>query len=161
MAHEYRATVRWERGADAGDFRAGRYSRKHVWGFDGGIDVPASAGPGNVPAGCAAADAVDPEEAVVAAVSSCHMLFFLAFAAQQGFVVDSYEDAALGVMTKNERGKLFISKVTLAPAVTFGGEKRPSAAEINALHHRAHEECYIANSLRAEIVVEARMPVAA
>lgn len=159
MAHEYRATVRWERGADASDFRAGRYSRKHAWGFDG-IDVPASAAPESVPVGCAAADAVDPEEAVVAAVSSCHMLFFLVFAAKQGFVVDAYEDHALGVMTRNEHGKLFISKVTLAPAATFGGDKRPSAAEIDALHHRAHEECYIANSLRAEIVVDARTSVA-
>lgn len=159
MAHEYRATVSWRRGGD--DFLSKRYSRKHVWSFDGGVSVPASAAPGSVPTGSWAADAVDPEEAVVAAVSSCHMLFFLAFAAKDGFVVDAYEDAALGAMSKNERGKLFISQVTLAPAVTFGGDKRPSADEIAALHRRAHEECYIANSIRAEVTIAARTAASA
>jgi organic hydroperoxide reductase OsmC/OhrA len=102
-------------------------------------------------------DAVDPEEAFVAALSSCHMLFFLAFAAKAGFVVDSYEDRALGVMTKNEKGKLFVSKVTLDPRIAFSGNKRPSQEDIAALHHRSHEECFIANSVRAEVVV-AGMP---
>jgi organic hydroperoxide reductase OsmC/OhrA len=105
------------------------------------------------------ADAVDPEEALVAAVSSCHMLFFLGFAAKAGFVVDKYEDSPVGIMTKNENGKLFVSKITLNPAIAFSGPKRPSSDELDALHHRSHEECYVANSVRAEVVVAVRQPV--
>ena len=151
MAHEYTATVRWERGQ--GSFADNRYSREHVWLFDGGTQVPASPAAANVPPGCARADAVDPEEAFVAAISSCHMLFFLAFAGKRGFVPDSYEDNALGVMTKNERGKLFVSRVTLDPKIVWSGENRPSAEEVAAMHHRAHEECFLANSVRTEVVV--------
>jgi organic hydroperoxide reductase OsmC/OhrA len=151
MAHEYTATVRWERGG--GSFADNRYSREHVWLFDGGTQVPASPAAANVPPGCARADAVDPEEAFVAAISSCHMLFFLAFAGKRGFVPDSYEDNALGVMTKNERGKLFVSRVTLDPKIVWSGENRPSAEEVAAMHHRAHEECFLANSVRTEVVV--------
>jgi organic hydroperoxide reductase OsmC/OhrA len=151
MAHEYTATVRWERGE--GSFPDNRYSREHVWLFDGGTQVPASPAAANVPPGCARADAVDPEEAFVAAISSCHMLFFLAFAGKRGFVPDSYEDNALGVMTKNERGKLFVSRVTLDPKIAWSGENRPSAEEVAAMHHRAHEECFLANSVRTEVVV--------
>ena len=151
MAHEYTATVRWERGG--GSFADNRYSREHVWLFDGGTQVPASPAAANVPPGCARADAVDPEEAFVAAISSCHMLFFLAFAGKRGFVPDSYEDNALGVMTKNARGKLFVSRVTLDPKIAWSGENRPSAEEVAALHHRAHEECFLANSVRTEVVV--------
>jgi organic hydroperoxide reductase OsmC/OhrA len=98
-------------------------------------------------------DAVDPEEALVAALSSCHMLFFLAFAAKKGFVVDSYRDEAVGTMSRNERGKLFISAVTLSPKVTFSGETLPNEAEIADIHHRSHSECYIANSVRAEVTI--------
>ncbi len=151
MAHEYTATVRWER--SGGSFADNRYSREHVWLFDGGTQVPASPAAANVPPGCARADAVDPEEAFVAAISSCHMLFFLAFAGKRGFVPDSYEDNALGVMTKNERGKLFVSRVTLDPKIAWSGENRPSAEEVAAMHHRAHEECFLANSVRTEVVV--------
>ena len=151
MAHEYTATVRWERGG--GSFADNRYSREHVWLFDGGTQVPASPAAANVPPGCARADAVDPEEAFVAAISSCHMLFFLAFAGKRGFVPDSYEDNALGVMTRNERGKLFVSRVTLDPKIAWSGENRPSAEEVAAMHHRAHEECFLANSVRTEVVV--------
>jgi organic hydroperoxide reductase OsmC/OhrA len=151
MAHEYTATVRWERGG--GSFADNRYSREHVWLFDGGTQVPASPAAANVPPGCARADAVDPEEAFVAAISSCHMLFFLAFAGKRGFVPDSYEDNALGVMTKNERGKLFVSRVTLDPKIAWSGENQPSAEEVAAIHHRAHEECFLANSVRTEVVV--------
>ncbi len=151
MAHEYTATVRWERGG--GSFADNRYSREHVWLFDGGTQVPASPAAANMPPGCARADAVDPEEAFVAAISSCHMLFFLAFAGKRGFVPDSYEDNALGVMTKNEPGKLFVSRVTLDPKIAWSGENRPSAEEVAALHHRAHEECFLATSVRTEVVV--------
>jgi organic hydroperoxide reductase OsmC/OhrA len=157
MAHEYRADVIWTR--DGAVFTDNRYSRGHVWRFDGGVEVPASSSPLSVKLPLSRADAVDPEEALVAAVSSCHMLFFLGFAAKAGFVVDKYEDAALGVMTKNEQGKLFVSKITLSPNVSFSGSKRPSAEELDALHHHAHEECYVANSVRAEVVVAARLPV--
>ncbi|MBX6425373.1 MAG: OsmC family protein [Variibacter sp.] len=152
MAHAYHATVLWRRGDAA--FTDNRYSRGHVWRFDGGLEVPASSAPASVPPPLSDPRAVDPEEALVAAISSCHMLFFLAFAARAGFVVDRYEDNALGEMTKNERDKLFVSKVTLRPAITFSGEKRPSAEDVERLHHRAHEECFIANTVRSEIVVE-------
>jgi organic hydroperoxide reductase OsmC/OhrA len=157
MAHEYRADVVWTR--EDAVFTDNRYSRGHVWRFDGGVEVPASSSPLSVKLPLSREDAVDPEEALVASVSSCHMLFFLGFAAKAGFVVDKYEDAALGVMTKNEQGKLFVSKITLSPAISFSGSKRPSAQELDALHHHAHEECYVANSVRAEVVVAARQPV--
>ena len=139
--------------------RCRRLPRGHLWRFDGGVEVPASSSPLSVPLPLSRADAVDPEEAFVAALSSCHMLFFLSFAAKAGFVVDKYEDAAVGVMSKNEHGKLFVSKVTLSPAVAFSGAKRPSPEELDVLHNHAHEECYIANSVRAEIVVAARQSV--
>jgi organic hydroperoxide reductase OsmC/OhrA len=155
MAHDYTATVRWVRGE--GSFTEGRYSREHVWVFDGGTEVPASPSPGNVPGPYSRADAVDPEEALVAALSSCHMLFFLALAGKRGFVVDSYEDHALGVMTRNERGKLFISRVTLDPRITWSDDKCPSADDVAELHRRSHEECYLANSVKADVVV-AGMP---
>jgi organic hydroperoxide reductase OsmC/OhrA len=158
MAHEYTAEVIWTRGGAV--FTDNKYSRGHVWRFDGGVEVPASSSPLSVKLPYSRADAVDPEEALVAAVSSCHMLFFLAFAGKAGFVVDKYEDAAVGVMTKNERGKLFVSTITLNPAVTFSGTKRPSPQELDALHHRAHEECYVANSVRADVAVVARQLVA-
>ncbi len=151
MTHEYQATVVWTRGDAA--FTDNRFSRGHAWKFDGGVEVPASAAPSSVRPPYSVAAAVDPEEALVAAASSCHMLFFLAFAAKGGFVVDRYEDAARGVMTKNEAGKLYVSEITLAPAVTFSGDKRPTPAEVDALHHRAHEECFIAHSVRSEIVI--------
>ena len=151
MAHEYKATVRWTR--DGAAFTDQKYSRAHVWRFDGGVEVPASSAPSSAPLPYSRADAVDPEEAFVASVSSCHMLFFLWLSAKAGFVVDSYEDKAVGVMTKNEAGKLYVSKVTLDPQIAFAGGKRPSPDEIAELHHRSHEECYIANSIRSEVVV--------
>jgi len=154
MAHEYTATVRWQRGPDEA-FTDNKYSRGHTWAFDGGVTVPASSSPLSVRLPLSRADAIDPEEALVAAVSSCHMLTFLYLAAKQGFAIDSYEDAAVGMMTKNDRGKLFISKVTLRPRIVFSGEKQPSKAELAELHHHAHEECYIANSVLAEVAVSA------
>ena len=155
MTHEYRATVQWTRG-DA-KFTDQRYSRGHSWSFDGGITVPASSSPLSVRLPYSVAEAVDPEEAFVAAVSSCHMLTFLYVAAKQGFVVDSYADEAVGEMTKNERGRMWVSKVTLAPAITFSGEKRPTPEQLDELHHLAHEECFIANSVKSEVVVQGAM----
>jgi organic hydroperoxide reductase OsmC/OhrA len=152
MAHEYKATVSWRR--DSGEaFTDGKFSRAHQWSFDGGVTVPASSSPLSVKVPLSRADAVDPEEALVAALSSRHMpTFYLAY--RQGFVVDSYDDDALGIMSKNERGKLYVSKVTLRPAIAFSGAKQPSAAELAQLHHHAHEECYIANSVLTEVAVE-------
>jgi organic hydroperoxide reductase OsmC/OhrA len=151
MAHEYRATVKWMR--DGATFTDQRYSRGHTWSFDGGITVPASSSPLSVRLPYSVAEAVDPEEAFVAAVSSCHLLTFLYVAAKQGFVVDSYDDNALGEMTKNERGKLWVSKVTLSPTITFTGEKLPTPDQLHELHHLAHEECFIANSVKSEVIV--------
>jgi organic hydroperoxide reductase OsmC/OhrA len=152
MAHQYRATVQWKR--DGSAFTDQRYSRGHSWSFDGGITVPASSSPLSVRLPYSVAAAVDPEEALVAALASCHMLTFLYVAAKQGFVVDEYADDAVGEMSKNERGKMWVSKVILAPAITFTGEKRPSPEQLDELHHLAHEECYIANSVKSEVVVQ-------
>src|SRR3954447_25458844 len=156
MTHEYRAHVTWKRADDA-KFTDQRYSRAHEWSFDGGITVPASSSPHSVRLPYSVVEAVDPEEALVAALASCHMLTFLYVAAKQGFVVDNYADDAVGEMSKNERGKLWMSKVTLLPLITFMGDKRPSPAQFDELHHLAHEECYIANSVKSEVVVQGAM----
>jgi organic hydroperoxide reductase OsmC/OhrA len=159
MAHEYKSRVTWKRGADE-LFTDNKYSRGHQWSFDGGVTVPGSSSPHSVRLPYSRADAVDPEEALVAALSSCHMLTFLYIAAKAGYVVDSYDDDAVGVMTKNDRGKLFVSKVALRPRIAFSGAKQPNATELDALHHHAHEECFIANSVLTEVVIETP-PVAA
>ena len=151
--NEYGATVAWVRKADA-KFTDNRYSRAHEWLFDGGTVVPASSSPKVVPAPLSAENAVDPEEAFVASLSACHMLFFLFHAAKQGYVVDRYEDQAVGTMGKNAEGRMAMLKVVLRPAVTWGGEA-PSAGALDALHHQSHLDCYIANSVKCEIVIEA------
>ena len=153
MAHEYKAVIAWERGAGE-PFTDLKFSRAHRWSFDGGITVPGSSSPLSVRVPYSRAEAVDPEEALVAALSSCHMLTFLYLAAKQGIVVDSYQDEAVGVMTKNARGKLFVSKVALRPRIAFAGTQPPNAAQLAELHHHAHEECYIANSVLTEVVVD-------
>jgi len=151
--------VKWQRAADA-TFTDQRYSRAHSWSFDGGITVPGSSSPHSVRLPYSVAEAIDPEEALVAALSSCHMLTFLYVAAKQGYVVDAYVDEAIGVMTKNEHGKFWVSKVALHPAITFSGDKRPTAEALEHLHHLAHEECYIANSVKSEVAVEGTMSFA-
>lgn len=156
MSHTYQATVHWQR-EDGAIFTDNKYSRVHEWRFDEGVVVPASPAPASVAPPMSRGDAVDPEEALVAACSSCHMLFFLAFAGRRGFVVDSYTDTAVGVMTKNEAGKHYISAIALKPEIVWSGEKQPTDADIAALHARAHAECYIANSIRAKITI-AGMP---
>ncbi len=150
----YTATVVWSR--EGSVFTDGKYSRAHLISFDGGVSIAGSASPHVVRAPLSRADAADPEEMLVASVSACHMLFFLDFARRGGFTVDGYEDQAVGVMEKDDRGRTSITKVTLRPAITWSGEKRPSPADIDDLNHRAHEACYIANSIRADVVVEAR-----
>lgn len=149
---EYRAEVLWERGDQ--DFRSGRYSRRHRLRFDGGAEVAGSSSPHVVPLPWSDPAAVDPEEAFVAALSSCHMLWFLSIAARQGYVVDQYRDAAIGEMRRNARGKIAMTRVVLRPAVRFAGERQPDRAALDALHHEAHAECFIANSVLTEVVCE-------
>ena len=149
----YTATVRWSRTGD-GDFTKGQYSRAHEWAFDGGAVVPASASPHVVPAPWSDPAGVDPEEAFVASLSSCHMLFALDFARRAGFVVDSYEDRVEAVMEKNAEGRIAITRVILHPHIAWGGDTQPDEAAIADLHHRAHEACFIANSVTAEVTVE-------
>lgn len=149
---EHKAIIRWKR--TGRDFLIGKYSREHTWSFDGGVTVQASPSPSVVPAPYSNPAYVDPEEAFVAAVSSCHMLTYLYLAYQQGFQLDRYEDEAVGVMTKNERGVSWVSAVTLHPRITYSGEKLPAAADEKRLHHMAHEQCFIANSIKTEVIVE-------
>lgn len=149
---QHTATIRWQRGE--ADFLRGKFSRVHSWTFDGGATVEASAAPSAVPAAYTSTAAIDPEEAFVASLSSCHMLTFLYFAYKQGFQIDRYEDEAVGEMTKGDNGVPWVSTVTLRPKIAYGGEKHPTAAEVQQLHHDAHEKCFIANSVKTHIQVE-------
>ncbi len=152
---EYTAQLLWQRGAQEA-FTDQRYSRAHTLHFDGGVELPASSSPAVVPLPYSDAAAVDPEEMFVAALSSCHMLWFLSLAAAAGHVVDRYEDAAVGLMARNAEGRMAMSLVTLRPQVRFSGPQPPDAAALAALHHRAHEACFIANSVRTELRCEPR-----
>lgn len=152
---EHLATVHWRRG-DADDFAAGRYSRRHEWRFDGGAAVAASPSPQVVPAPWSDARAVDPEEAFVAAIASCHMLWFLSLAAERGWTVDAYEDEAVGTMGRIAPGRQAITEVVLRPRIAFGGSAPPDAAQVAALHEAAHERCFIANSVKTRIRIETR-----
>ena len=152
MAHEYTATVTWERGS--AKFTDNKYPRGHQWRFDGGASVRASSSPLVVPAPLSDPAGVDPEEAFVASLSSCHMLFFLFHAAKKGFIVDKYEDAPVGVMGKNAQGRTAMLKVTLRPKITWGGDKQPAGADLDAMHHQSHLDCFIANSVNTEVTVE-------
>ncbi len=149
---EYTAEVLWVRGEQ--DFLGNRYSRRHILRFDGGTEVAGSSSPHVVPLPMSDASAVDPEEAFVASLSSCHMLWFLAIAAKRKFCVDRYFDAAAGVMEKNAQGKLFMSRIVLRPEVTFSDERIPGKDEFEKMHHDAHEECFIANSVKTEVCCE-------
>ena len=148
----YTATIRWTRDPET-DFARGQYSRAHSWSFDGGITLAASASPHIVPAPWSNKDAVDPEEAFVASLASCHMLFFLDFARRGGFIVDSYVDQAEGVLEKRDDGKMWMSEVTLRPKIDWCGDA-PDEATIADLHHRAHDACFIANSVTTKVTVE-------
>jgi organic hydroperoxide reductase OsmC/OhrA len=152
--HHYSAGIAWNRGKD--EFLRGRYSRSHSWRFDGGVSVPASASPQIVPAPWSAADAVDPEEAFVAALASCHMLFFLSLAAARGLVVETYEDEAIGIMAQDERGRTVMTNVMLRPRVMLADAAVPPAGLMAELHHAAHEACFLANSVLTQISVEPR-----
>ena len=151
---EHKAMIRWASSGDGEAFLKGRFSRAHTWTFDGGLTVPAAAAPSVIPAPFSDPAGVDPEEAYVAAIASCHMMSFLYVAMRAGFVVERYEDDAVGAMLKNERGVIWVGAVTLRPRIDFGAGTRPTPAEVEQLHHRAHEQCFIANSVKTEITVE-------
>ncbi|HJT99464.1 MAG TPA: OsmC family protein [Rhodanobacteraceae bacterium] len=151
---EHSATVRWQRGDDA--FARSRYSRSHEWQFDGGAVVKASASPAVVRAPWSDPAGVDPEEAFVAAIASCHMLWFLSLAADAGYIVDRYEDDAIGTMARNAEGREAVTDVALRPRIAFSGDERPDAGAIAKLHDEAHHRCFIASSVRSTIRIEPR-----
>jgi organic hydroperoxide reductase OsmC/OhrA len=150
----YTATIEWQR--QGANFLDRKYSRAHRWVFDGGIVVTGSSSPHVVRVPMSELAAVDPEEAFVASLSSCHMLWFLDLASRANLVVDAYQDQALGTMAKNAEGKLAMTLVVLRPEVTFSG-RQPSSDEFSRLHHEAHEECFIAASVRTEVRCEPRI----
>ncbi|MEN9631236.1 MAG: hypothetical protein RJA10_4464 [Pseudomonadota bacterium] len=149
---DHTATVHWQRQPDEA-FTDNRYHRRHQWHFDGGAVVPGSSAPTSVPLPWSDPTAVDPEEAFVASLSSCHLLWFLHLAGQAGWVVDDYRDAAVGVMARNAEGRVAVTTVTLRPAVRYAGTA-PSAEQHAQLHHEAHERCFIANSVKTEVRCE-------
>lgn len=149
---EYFATVSWQRNGQ--NFLDGRYSRGHVWKFDGGAEIPASPSPHVVPAPMSVEEYVDPEEAFVASLSSCHMLFFLHLTGKARLVVDEYVDEAVGILAKNEEGKMAMTKVTLRPRIVFSPETQPKREQLEQLHHQAHELCFIANSVKTDVEIE-------
>lgn len=147
----YQATILWERNNQV--FTDNKYTRAHQWQFQEGTTVAASASPHIVPLPYSIAKNVDPEEAFVASLSSCHMLFFLSIAAKKKLIIDSYKDIAEGVLEKNKNNQMAMTKVTLSPIISFSG-KQPSKAEISKIHHLAHQECFIANSVTTEIEIK-------
>jgi organic hydroperoxide reductase OsmC/OhrA len=149
---EYRTTIEWTTAASPAEFLKGRYSREHRWTFDGGVVVEASSSPSVVRVPWSNPANVDPEEAFVASISSCHMLTFLYLASRAGFAVTHYRDDAVGVMTRTPAGLEWVSRVTLAPKITYA-DKQPTADELAHLHHESHDQCFIANSVKTEIVV--------
>ena len=151
---EYHATIEWKR--ETADFDYRTYNRTHTLSFEGGIRVPGSAAPGNIPRSARGAPGVDPEQAFVASLSSCHMLWFLHLAAEAKLAVERYVDEATGVLEKNAEGRKVMTRVALRPAVAFSG-RQPDSAEHAALHERAHHECFLANSVKTEVTVEPRL----
>lgn len=149
---QFEAKLAWRRGGQP--FLDQRYSRAHEWRFDGGLAVPASSSPLSVPVPMSDPACVDPEEALVAAAASCHMLFFLSIAAQRGYMVDEYHDHAVGVLDTGSDGKLAMTRIVLRPQLAWADGRAPASAELAAIHHLAHEKCYIASSLKGDVVVE-------
>ncbi|BFM09416.1 OsmC family protein [Halioxenophilus aromaticivorans] len=150
---DYTAKIQWAR-SEGETFVDKHYSRGHTWEFDGGVTVPASSSPHVVPPPYSVAANVDPEEAFVAALSSCHMLFFLSIAAKRRYCVESYTDHAYGIMEQDQRGKTALTKVVLRPKAIFSADKTPTREQLEKLHHLAHEQCFIANSVTADVVTE-------
>ena len=149
----YTANILWQRD-DKETFIDHTYSRAHQWNFDGGASISASSSPSIVPLPYSVEENVDPEEALIASLSSCHMLFFLQIAAKRKFIVDEYVDQAIGIMEQDKAGKMSMTKVTLRPEVKFSGDKSPSRDQLEKMHHQSHEQCYIANSVKTEVVTE-------
>ena len=150
---EYSAKISWFRNVDE-DYVDNQYSRGHEWSFDGGTTVPASSSPHVVPLPYSVEANVDPEEAFVASLSSCHMLFFLSIAAKRKFIVDEYIDNAIGIMEKDNCGKLMMTKVTLRPSVKFSGNRQPTTEQLEKMHRQSHEQCFIANSVKTDVITE-------
>ncbi|MEB8431235.1 OsmC family protein [Cocleimonas sp. KMM 6892] len=150
-ASHYNATVVWQRGSQT--FSDNKYSRAHQWVFDSGTSIAASSSPHIVPLPYSVDENIDPEEAFVASLSSCHMLFFLSFAAKNKWIIDSYEDSASGTLEKNEEGKLAMTKVVLNPEIKYSGET-PSKEQEAEIHHLAHEACFIANSVKTVVEIK-------
>jgi len=150
---KFSAAIKWQRGPCEA-FSDNQYSRGHTWHFDGGVVVPASSSPDVVPLPLSVEENVDPEEAFIASISSCHMLTFLGIAAKQRYVIDSYTDEAVGFLEEDLSGKGFVSKVILRPKIIFTGDKQPSLSQLEKLHHLAHLHCFIANSVKTEITTE-------
>lgn len=148
----YNVRIYWQKDQHE-RFTDKKYSRAHTWYFDGGVEIAASSSPHVVPVPMSDATAVDPEEAFIAAIASCHMLWFLSIAAGKGLIVDRYEDLAEGVLARNEDGRLAMTRVTLKPAVYFPGEGFPARAAVDEIHHLAHEKCFIANSVKTSISI--------
>ncbi len=148
---EHKATIQWVRTGD--EFLKGKFSRAHTWTFDGGVTVAASSSPSAVPLPYSIPENVDPEEAFVASVSSCHMLTYLWVAFRNGYIIDSYADEAVGALTKNEKGILWVSLITLHPKIVYGGDRIPSAEDVARFHHLAHDNCFISNSIKTEVKV--------
>ncbi|QEI06240.1 OsmC family peroxiredoxin [Pigmentiphaga aceris] len=157
--HEYTANVVWSRGDQ--HFLDNRYSRRHLISFDSGVEIPGSSSPHVVPLPMSDETAVDPEETFVASLASCHMLWFLGIAAKRKFCVDRYVDHASGMMGANAQGKVAMLSVTLRPEVSFSGERQPDRAQLDAMHHQAHEQCFIANSVLTDVRCEPVLPSAA
>jgi organic hydroperoxide reductase OsmC/OhrA len=153
---QHTCTVLWHR--DNASFTDHRYSRRHSWHFDGGTVVPASSSPHVVPLPYSDAGAVDPEEAFVASLSSCHMLWFLDIAARAGWVVESYRDEAIGTLARNAQGQQAMTRVLLRPAVQFASARQPTPQELDALHHQAHASCFLATSVKTEVLCEPVLP---
>jgi len=147
------ATINWSRRKNE-KYTDSKYSRAHNWCFDGGLVIPASSSPHIVPLPYSVEENIDPEEAFVASLSSCHMLFFLSIASKRKYVVDTYQDKAIGIMKKNSNGNIYISKVTLRPEIKFYGNRTPDVNEVKEIHHSSHEQCFIANSVKTEVVIE-------
>ncbi len=149
---EYTVEALWQRGAQ--DFLDQRYSRRHLLRFDGGLAIPGSSSPQVVPVPMSDPTALDPEEAFLSALSSCHLLWFLSIAAGRGFRVDRYFDAASGVMATDEAGRTMMSRVTLRPEVAFSGDRLPTRAQVEQMHEHAHQQCFIANSVKSAVHCE-------
>ena len=150
---EYCATIKWQR-QESEKFSDNKYSRVHTWEFDGGQIVQASSSPHVVPLPYSLESNIDPEEAFIASISSCHMLFFLSIAAKRRYVIESYHDAASGLMQLDSNNKMSMTDVTLNPKIVFSGDKQPTQKQINKIHHQAHEQCFIANSVMTKIHIK-------